>query len=330
MIFSLAAPGPAAPNPAAAFPAATGPAATSPAATSRAAATAELLRALGSVAASPPPYCHPVTDSLGLPAPTPAEHTGVFVLSAPPHAAIHLGEHGKLGGEGLDRVAGFWRAIGLRPPHDADHLGLLLMLYAELSGAETAARGEAARDRLRNAREALLFEHLWSWAPGYLTAVARLGVPSIAAWARLTCSALAREARRATAAPALPLALRMAPAPVDPAPVGPAGVRDQLLDALVTPVRSGVLLTREDLREAAAAVGVGYRLGERRYALRAMLDQDAGATLGWLGGHARRWAARHAAQQPVAGHDPRHWWAGRATHTSRTLLRLQMEFVAAS
>ena len=41
----------------------------------------------------------PVTASLGLPAPTAAEHTGVFVLAAPPHAAIHLGADGKLGGE---------------------------------------------------------------------------------------------------------------------------------------------------------------------------------------------------------------------------------------
>ena len=80
--------------------------------------------------------------ALGLPAPTAAEHTGVFVLSAPPHAAIHLGGEGKLGGEGLDRVAGFWRAIGLTPPPDADQLGVLLMLYAELADAEAAARTE--------------------------------------------------------------------------------------------------------------------------------------------------------------------------------------------
>ena len=30
--------------------------------------------------------------------------------------------------------------------------------------------------------------------------------------------------------------------------------------------------------------------------LRAMLDQDTAAALGWLGGHARQQAARHAAQ----------------------------------
>jgi Nitrate reductase delta subunit len=272
--------------------------------------------------------------SLGLSAPTAAEHTGVFVLSAPPHAAIYLGEPGQLGGEALDRVAGFWRAIGLRPPPDADHLGALLMLYAELADAQAATHRDTTKDRLRHLREALLFEHIWSWAPAYLTAVTRLDVPSLAAWARLTRSALGAEARRAAPPAALPLALRTAPPPVSWPPVSSAPVRSapvssvpvssvaepgQLLDALFAPVRSGVLLTSADLRAAAAAAGLGYRVGERRYALRAMLDQDAAATLAWLDGHARGWAASHAAQQRVAGPDPRHWWARRAAGTARTL-----------
>ncbi len=282
----------------------------------------ELLRALGAVAASPPPHSGPVTAALGLPAPTTAEHTSVFTLAAPPHAAIHLGPRGMLGGEGLDRVAGFWRAIGLHPPQDADHLGPLLMLYAELASAETAAR-ETTRDRLRHAREALLWEHLWSWAPGYLTAVMRLDVPSLAAWAQLTRSALSREVRRAAPPPAYPLALRTAPPPLRM-----ADDRGQLLDALVAPVRSGVLLTGMDLRGAAAAAGLGYRIGERRYTLRALLDQDASATLGWLASHARRWADLHTAQQPIGGHDPRHWWARRAARTARTLTRLQTRLAA--
>lgn len=285
---------------------------------SRSAASPELLRALGSVVTSPPPYGRPVIDSLGLPAPTAAEHTGVFVLTAPPYAAIYLGKEGTLGGEGLDRVAGFWRAIGLQPPQDADHLGLLLMLYAELSEAETGARNETTRDRVRHARQALLFEHLWSWAPGYLTAVTRLGTPPLAAWARLTLAALGREARHAAGPPALPLALRTAPPPI-----GPPENRGQLLDALLAPARSGILLTREDLRAAAAVTGLGYRLGERRYTLAAMLDQDASATVGWLTDHARRWAALHTTQQPIGGHDPRHWWARRAARSAHTLQRLQ-------
>ena len=139
-------------------------------------AGAELLRALGSVPGSPPPYCQPVLAALGLPPLTAAEHTAAFVLTAPPHAAIHLGSEGKLGGEGLDRVAGFWRAIGLAPPADADNLGVLLMLYAELAEAGTAARSELTRQRLTHARAALLREHLWSWAPGYLAALSHLAV----------------------------------------------------------------------------------------------------------------------------------------------------------
>ena len=321
---SPAAVSPAEASPAEASPADARPRDASPVEASPAGARPELLRALGSVAVSPPPHCVPVMASLGLPAPTAAEHTGVFVLAAPPHAAIYLGEPGQLGGEALDRVAGFWRAIGLRPPPDADHLGALLMLYAELADAQAATHRETTRDRLRHAREALLFEHIWSWAPGYLTAVTRLGVPSLAAWARLARSALGAEARRAAPPAALPLALRTAPAPVGSAPGSSAAVSSaaepgQMLDALLAPVRSGVLLTSADLRAAAAAAGLGYRVGERRYALRAMLDQDAAATLAWLSGHASRWAALHAAQQPVVGPDPRRWWARRAARTARTL-----------
>jgi Nitrate reductase delta subunit len=294
----------------------------------------ELLRALGAVASSPPPLCHPAAAGLGLPAPTAAEHTGVFVLSAPPHAAIHLGEDGKLGGEGLDRVAGFWRVLGLTPPPDADHLGALLMLYAELGDAEAAAGGERARDWLRHAREALLWEHLWSWAPGYLTAVGRLGTPSLSPWARLTLRALGREARLAAPPAALPLALRAAPAALGTASAiggqaAASATGGRLLDTVLAPVRSGVLLTREDLREAAAAAGAGYRLGERRYTLRAMLDQDAAATIGWLSDFARQWAGWHARQQPVAGPDPRHWWADRAAGTALALSQLQRRLVAA-
>ncbi|HCU94221.1 MAG TPA: hypothetical protein DHU96_16460 [Actinobacteria bacterium] len=296
----------------------------------------ELLRALGAVSSTPPPHCGPAAAALGLPGPAAAEHTAVFVLSLPPHAAIHLGGDGKLGGEGLDRVAGFWRALGLAPPGDADHLGALLMLYAELGDAETAAHNESSRAQLRRAREALLWEHLWSWAPGYLTAVQRPGTPTLGTWARLTLDALAREARCCAVPATLPLALRAAPPPLAtvlseasaPAGSGPAGSETgdpagHLLDLLLAPVRSGLVLTRENLREAADAAGVGYRVGERRYTLQAMLDQDPAATLGWLSGFARQWASWHIEQQPVTGPDPRRWWADRAAGTALALRNLQ-------
>ena len=230
----------------------------------------ELLRALGAVALTPPPRNATVCRAVGLPVPTGAEHTSVFVLGAPPHAAIHLGAEGKLGGEGLDRVAGFWRALQLRPPEDADHIGALLMLYAELGLAETSARDEQHRQHLRRSRCALLHEHLWSWAPGYLIAVHSLGVRPLGRWAELTMQALRAELADADLPDLLPLALREAAEPLSA-----QSSLDEALDAMVTPVRTGVVLTQRDLHEGARRAGVGFRRGERRYALRAMMQQDA-------------------------------------------------------
>ncbi len=156
----------------------------------------ELLRALGSVVLTPPPGNEPVWHALGLVPATGAEHTAVFVLGLPPHAAIYLGDEGKLGGEGLDRVGGFWRALGLSAPEDADHLGALLMLYAELGLAESLATGDRSVEQLRTSRQALLHEHLWPWVPAYLRAVADLQVPSLTEWAALTLTVVCEEHER--------------------------------------------------------------------------------------------------------------------------------------
>jgi TorA maturation chaperone TorD len=123
----------------------------------------ELLRALGALAIGPPSDAQRAAGALGLAALTAAEHTNVFVLSLPPYASIHLGADGMLGGEAADRVAGFWRALGLSPPPDADHLAAILALYAELGEAAVTTRRRGVRERLTRAREAVLWEHLWSW-----------------------------------------------------------------------------------------------------------------------------------------------------------------------
>lgn len=277
----------------------------------------EMLRALGAVALTPPPHNATVCRALGLPMPSGAEHTRVFVLGAPPHAAIHLGSEGKLGGEGLDRVAGFWRALRLRPPEDADHLGALLMLYAELGIAETNAADEPHREHLRRSRSALLHEHLWSWGPGYLVAVHLLGVRPLSRWAELTLRALRAELADVELPDQLPLALREAAAPLSA-----QGSLDEALDAMVTPVRTGVVLTQRDLHEGARRAGVGFRRGERRFALRAMMQQDAVATLEWLLGHSRAWVDVH----DRSGEDATsRWWQDRSRHTVATLEGLLME-----
>jgi hypothetical protein len=271
--------------------------------------TSELVRLLGAIALSPPPASHVLCDAAGLPRIGGADHTAAFVLLAPPYAAIHLGAEGKLGGEGRDRVEGFWRALGQPVPDDADHLGVLLMCYAglrELSpGIPAAAR----------AAQTLFHEHIWPFAPGYLSAAEELGIGSVSAWARLALELLQAElaelpspAGRA----ALPLALREAPAPLTL-----SASFDEVLDAAVTPARSGMILTQRELAAGAAELGIGYRRGERRYALRAMIEQDKAATLSWLGNCAAGWADRHAAA--YGGTAPGQWWTRRARHSSEIL-----------
>lgn len=274
----------------------------------------ELLRALGAVVLTSPPGNVELCRGLDLPVPSGAEHTGVFVLAAPPHGAIHLGPDGQLGGEGLDRIAGFWRALGLRAPEDADHLGTLLMLYAELGAAESQTNDERLSAQLRRSRTALLHEHLWSWAPGYLGAVAALGVRPTTEWADVTLEALRAELADTEPPALLPLALRAAPPGLDP-----DDSLEDTLDVLVTPIRSGYVLTQRDLRVGAARSDVGFRRGERRYALKAMLEQDPRSTLAWLEEHARSWAGVHARSGSDATST---WWQARADHTAQVLARM--------
>lgn len=271
----------------------------------------ELLRALGSLSIAPPAEHGAIADALGLAAWSPAEHTRLFVLELPPYASIHLGPEGKLGGDGTERVAGIWRALGLDPPADADHLATLLALYAHVGESSQSCTSEAARQRLAHAARALLWEHLWSWVPGYLAAAG--AYQAAAPWAALTAAALASEAERTAPPIELPAALRQAPRAIDAA----VGAED-LLDALVTPVRSGFVLTLSDLVRAGQEIGVGVRRGERRFALRAMLEQDPTSSIRWLAQHARHWAQLYRAQPPRAPIIT-DWWATRAMHSAQVL-----------
>jgi TorA maturation chaperone TorD len=269
----------------------------------------ELLRALGAVADTPA-AARAACEALGLGAVSAAEHTTAFVLNCAPYASVYLGPDGALGGEGADRAAGFWRAVGLTPPADPDHLSALLSLYASLGEAAAQARQDRTASALSRAQAALFHEHLASWLPGYLDAVASLQLPALSAWARLTQRALAAEHRALPPPHQLPLALRAAPAPP-----GPGARLSDLTGALTTPVRSGLILTRQQLSVGARAAGVGYRIGERRFALRAMLEQDPAATLAWIGREATRWERSHAAR--ASAYSACRWWAGRAMTTAR-------------
>ena len=283
----------------------------------------ELLRALGVLCEPPAPGHAAVAEALGLPpVADESEYADLFLFQLYPYASVYVGPEGMLGGEARDRVAGFWRALRLAPPSEPDHLASLLGLYASLAEAERAEREPARRRLMLQARSALLWEHLLSWLPPYLTKLDELTSPLYRQWSSLLRAALRAEADELDAEGPLPLHLRSAPALEPPGAVGAT----QFMDGLLAPVRSGMILVRDDLARAAREVGLGLRVAERRFVLAALLEQDAAATLDWLAGEAARWARLH--REDADGSDViAAFWADRAGRTA-LLLRTEAEAVA--
>jgi TorA maturation chaperone TorD len=284
----------------------------------------ELFRALGVLAEAPREEAARVAGALGLgPVPSADEYTELFVFQLYPYASVYLGAEGMLGGEARDRISGFWRALSVAmPPAEADHLALMLALYARL--CELAAGGESEfieRDSWEHARRAFLWEHLLSWLPCYLSKLDDLAGPFYRRWSEILMKALVAEAESLGQPEALPLHLREPARLVDPRGNGEVG---EFLQSLLAPVRSGMILTRSDLSRASRSLGLGMRLGERAFILRALFGQNACGMLEWLEEEAQAWIKRHQSYGERMGEVGRAWEA-KARAAASLLCELKAE-----
>lgn len=270
----------------------------------------ELLRALAVLAEPPSAQGDALARVLEIDGtPAAADYTELFQLNLYPYASVYLGDEAMLGGEARDRIAGFWRAVGIPPPSEPDHLASLLGLYAALGASSMPA----------HAQRALLWEHLLSWLPPYLEKVTELAPPFYRAWAELLMRAITVEAEHSPSEELVPLHLREASSVVDPR----VGGLVPFLDSLLAAVRSGMILVRRDLASAARELGLGLRLGERRVALEVLMAQDAKGVLGWLALEADRWSTRHR-QLPEVFAPVAEMWAARAERTAALLAELSV------
>lgn len=261
---------------------------------------------------------------LGLPgAPDPAAYTALFTLQLYPYASVYVGAEGMLGGESRDRVAGFWRALGLTPPGEADHLTTLLALYAELRERHEAEAGPTGRSALDRASDALLWEHLLPWVPLYARKMRAIGNEFYAAWATLLERTLLAQAQERAPLALLPLHLREAPPFADPRDEGAR----PFIAALLAPVRSGFILVRDDLARAARDLNLGLRQGERRFVLESLFAQERAPVLAWLEAEA---AAAPQQYHAIDGlpRSIRDFWCARATGTAALLRTLREAEVA--
>lgn len=274
---------------------------------------AGLLRALADLAARPHVGTAAVAEALELPRPpTATEHTDLFDFQVYPYASVHLGEEGMLGGDARDRIAGFLRALDVTPPPEPDHLVVLLHAYTDLT--DLAASGAPRAD---HARRVLLHEHLGSWVGRFLARVVELGAEPLRAWSRLTVATLAAELAQHGPPPELPPALREVP----PLPEPEDATAADWTQGLLAPARSGLVIARADLSRAAHELGLGTRVGERAFVLRALLDQDARAVLGWLAREAYRQAEDLAPVVATGGDDVAAWWRDRLHRTAGIIER---------
>jgi TorA maturation chaperone TorD len=281
----------------------------------------ELIRSLGALAEAPAPEHQRIASLIGLgPVPESAAFTDLFVFQLYPYASVYLSAEGMLGGEARDRIAGFWRALGRRPPPEPDHLGALLGLYAGLSEAEASEGDPAERMLARRARCTLLSEHILSWVGPYLQSVSRLGPPFYAEWAHILTEVLHAEAE--IIAEESFTVCHFIPNLCVGDPRFQGGER--FLEDLLCPVRSGLMIPRVELARASRELSLGFRLGERRYQLRALMSQDPEGLLAWLRGLAGRWCEWHHERSSEPG-VIRSFWMERASATRQLLGELLSE-----
>ncbi|HEV7377014.1 MAG TPA: molecular chaperone TorD family protein [Pyrinomonadaceae bacterium] len=251
----------------------------------------ELFRALAVLAEPPTVNGRRVAEALELgELPSGDEYTELFIFQLYPYASVYLGAEGMIGGEARDRVAGFWRALGQMPPAEPDHLSVMLALYARLVELETGESDAGRREGWRRARKAFLWEHLLSWLPAvYLTKFFSLATPFYNRWGVLLMSALLEEASLVGRQERLSLHLREATGLIDPRSEG----GEDFLQSILTPVRSGMVLTRADLTRAARKLGLSVRMGERKFILKSLFAQDAHGVFDWLIEEATLWGEHH-------------------------------------
>ena len=286
----------------------------------------ELIRGLA-VFAEPPGEEHELLSKLfGFPSwPSASEYSDIFLFQLYPYGSVHLGSEGMLGGEARDRIAGFWSAVGRVPPAEPDHLAALLGLYVELAEGESELHG-AERALSIESRRALLLEHLAPWVFALLHRICELTSGVYSAWAALLGDVLREEVIAATpkGQGLMPLHLRVAEDFPDPRVEG----APHFLGAILSPIRSGMIVTRADLARISGELELGLRAGERRYALEHLLAQEPISVLRALAQEAARQAETHRAREMWLG-DVASFMAARAG-TTATLLRELAEEGASS
>ena len=263
-----------------------------------------------------------------------ADHHHLFGFNVHPYQSFFLDPAGLLGGPVTESVLRSYQSLGFQPEtsaESADHIGFELELLAFLCAAEAEALQDGLPEIAYQMREhQLVFvqAHMLQWigpltlavdqqAHRFYSALAHVALDLLDEHAAALSSQFDRPLQDAPALPAVPEILE------DEG----TGLKE-IADLLLTPVYSGIYLSRDDIGRLARRQAIPRGFGDRRQLLsnllRSAADYDAlGEVIDSLQAVAARWLAgydelsdREGAGVYIAG------WRSRAAETAAMLKQM--------
>lgn len=189
-----------------------------------------------------------------------ADHYALFGMNVFPFETVFLSEDGLLGGQITDAVANSFYEAGFSPDESetVDHIGNQLGLMAFLSGAEAESREDGVVQAIYHAvhlQRQFLDRHLLRWLPALVFSIHRQGNETFSVIADLMLD-LAFSHRKSLdddlMNPTQPLTLPPPPNILEDA----STTLSDIAEFLLTPVYSGIYLSRDDI----ARLGMRFRL----------------------------------------------------------------------
>ncbi|WP_298817985.1 TorD/DmsD family molecular chaperone [Chloroflexus sp.] len=193
-----------------------------------------------------------------------------------PYESLYRDEDLMLNTAAADRVAAFYDECGFTPDQSAgapDHLGIELILLARLIATEAAAMAtgdDALAGWSRRQAATFLRQHLAGWVPVWVQAVQRIAThPFYWRLAELTLELISSELERLADEPS---------ASREVIPLQPVSTHSEetdltmLIRHLITPVRSGIFLSRADLSALARRLGFSIPINDRFTMARALFE----------------------------------------------------------
>ncbi len=200
----------------------------------------------------------------------------VFGRNVYPYESLYRDEELMLNTATAEQVAATYSACGFSPTQNVgalDHLGLEFIFLARLIATEATALADGKPDRYHWARQqmaAFLVGHLAVWVPIWARAVQRIPAHSFYQnLASLAVEFIGSELERLSPpVPTLPtyIPLQSATAPADIDELG------ALVRHLITPVRSGIFLSRADCTLLARQLGFTVPIGDRFTMVRTLFE----------------------------------------------------------